>query len=365
MKIATDVLKEMTSNAVQGAGNDKLIPITQLIGIKKDGSTLKMTTTDATNYFYVYENIKDNSEDFDVALYVEQFSKLISKLTCKEVELDITDSGFEIKGNGTYILEMPVDENGDFIKYPDPYATVKSASKNKKFKTHTLDRAIVIDAINICEPSLSTTSSLPSITNYYVGDKIISTNRNEVACIDTQALEDNTLISAHLMTLLSIMDEDVINYYSVEDAMIFETACTTIYSKSFMSVDEFPVDRIIQFIQADFKSICKVDKNELIALLERIALFVNKYDNKAIDLHFTKDGIQVSNKSSSGVEKIFYTDSKNFEEYECTINIDILLTQLKAYPSDVLELHYNNPVCIKFVDGNIVQIIALMFNVSE
>ena len=214
----------------------------------------------------------------------------------------------------------------------------------------------IVDSIR---PSLATTMELPSITNYFVGNSVVATDRYKIASFEDALTNDEVLVSSQLMDLLALF-EDKIEYKIGDNYMIFNSEDCWLYSKQKDDISEYPIDAIEKLIGEDFKSVCKVNKNDFIALLERIALFVGKYDDRAVRLYFEKDGIRVSNKSRNSNEVIEYSDSKNYKSYDCVISVDMLLSQLKAYAGDVVELHYNNDKSIKFVDGTIVQIVALM-----
>ena len=121
LTLKTEKLKEMVSRAVKGAGNNKLIPITSLMAIELENGTLSIITTDATNYLYVKEE-HVVGQDFWVTVPVDVFSKLVARMTCENITLDLnTELGvLSIKGNGNYKIELPLDEDGNLIKYPDP-----------------------------------------------------------------------------------------------------------------------------------------------------------------------------------------------------------------------------------------------------
>lgn len=357
MKIKTELLKELVSKSIQGSGNNKLIPVTQLMSIKKWEDVIRLITTDATNYFYVYGDVDSNEDNIQVTVYAEQFVKLISKMTSEYIYLSIKDDVLEVKGNGTYNLELPLDENGDLIVYPDPYNEKYNDSKFKWDGTISIkDINKVIESV---KPSLANTVEMPSITNYFVGDNVVATDRYKIASFNNKVCKEEILISAKLMDLLSIMDSDI-QYKIEKDCMLFDAGKCAIFSKQSDDVTAYPIDVIEKLIEEDFESVCKVNKNDFIALLERIALFVSKYDDKAIRLYFEKDGIRVSNKNRSSNELVEYSDSKKYKSYDCIINVDMLLDQLKAYSKDIVEIHYNNDKSIKFVNDDITQIVALM-----
>lgn len=360
MKIKTQVLKEMLSKAVQGAGNDKMIPITQLIGINVNNNSIMLTTCTGNDYLYVIESLDDADVEgeIDVTPYVEQFAKLISKMTSEYIYLAVKDNGLEVKGNGTYMLELQPDEDGELIIYPDPYHSYISSNKIKfaKNKIKLEDIKLAIESV---KPSLANTDELPAIKNYYVGDKLLATDKKKIASYNKQIINSNVLMSLKLVDLLGIMQDDI-QYYIADDVMIFKTDNCIIYSSRGDDVEDYPVAVLDKLVTQKFASICKVNKNSFIALLERITLFVGKYDDNAIRLYFEKDGIRVANKSRDSNEVIEYVSSTKYKSYDCVINASMLLDQLRAYRGDIVEIHYNNDKAIKFVEEDLVQIIALM-----
>lgn len=358
MKVKTEQLKEMVSKAIQGASNNKLIPITQLMGIKKEGKDIMLTTTDATNYLYISGTAEDK-DDIQVTVYAEQFAKLVSKMTCKEMYLKIENGTLEVKGNGTYTLELPLDENGELIKYPDPYA---EAFKSEPKWTGSISQEDVKVVLDVVKPSLATSTEVPSITNYYAGDVVCASDRFKIASFDLRLFDKDCLVSPQLMELIDVIADGTINYFIKDNTIILNAKYGKIFCKHVDGVEEFPIQAIQDFIQRDFESVCTVNKNDFIALLERISLFVSKYDDKAVRLYFEADGIRVSNKSRKSNELIEYLSSKDYKAYDCIIDVDMLVTQLKAYNSDSVEIHYNNETSLKFVDNDIVQITALIAN---
>ena len=77
-------------------------------------------------------------------------------------------------------------------------------------------------------------------------------------------------------------------------------------------------------------------------------------------LTFTQNGLQVSSKAANGVELINYVSSDNFKDFTCSIDIQMLMQEVKAISNDVIELHYGEDNAIKMTDGNITIIVALL-----
>ncbi len=355
MKITvnTEQFKDMVSKAVKGAGNDKLMPITQFMGIRKFDTNLILTTTDATNYLYVCGEVPEKKSQLFVTVFVDQFSKLISKMTSENITLEVVDKVLTVSGNGTYSIELPLDEEGALIQYPDPaveLADIKPSGTLKLADVHTV--------LDVCRPSLATdTANNPELINYFVGDSVIATDQYKIASFNTKLLDDERLISPELMNLLDIVSKDTIDYKVSGDSILFVSDDIQIYGK--LMSEEYPVDVLEKLLNEKFPSVCKVNKQDFLNLLDRMALFVSKYDDKAIKMSFTKEAITVTNKAGKSSEVIEYQSVKKHKDFNCTIDIEFLTTQIKAYASDVVEMHYGKENSIKLVDGNITQVIAL------
>lgn len=356
LTLGTNRLKDMVSRAIKGAGNNKLIPITSLMAIELKDSVLTLITTDATNYLYVREE-KVVGDDFYAVVDADQFYKLISKLTCENVTLSIKEGiwAFEIKGNGNYKMELPLDENGEPIKYPDPYSKC-SAFKDLGEINKTTVR-VILDSI---KPSLAVTLENPQYTGYYVGDSVVATDSCKIASMAVKMFDKPLLISSEMMDLLSVINAEKIKVDGVNDTIIFSTPDCIVLGNELEGIDDFAIDAINDLIVSDYDSSCKIPKNLLLQVLDRLSLFVRPYDKNAINLTFTSNGLQISSIATSGVEIINYTESNKFKDFTCSIDINMLIAEIKAIQSDVIELYYGDDSAIKLVDGNITILVALL-----
>ena len=356
LQIKTDVLKEMVSKAVQGASCNKLAPLTNMMAIELKGNKLTLHTTDMSNHLYIMEENVDG-DDFYVTVSVEQFSKLIGKLTCENVSMELKDNSLEVKGNGKYEIELPLDEEGELVKFPDPY-------NNKEIApiTNTIELSAIHAILNTAKASLAVKSEVPCYTNYYVGDKVISTDTYKICGMGINMLDIPVLISSPMMELLNLMSEEKVAVRVDEDKsiVIFDTNDCVVYGHVGDGIDDFDVKAITNLLNTEFDSVCKVNKANMLATLDRIALFVGKYDNKAIRLNFTADGIDISSVQTSGIESVEYMENENFKEFTAMIDIEMLVSQLKAYVYDVVEIHYGHDKFISLISGNTTQIIALL-----
>jgi len=353
LTIKTSVLQEMVGKAIKCSSNNKLIPITSLMNLKVSGGTFYITTTDATNYFYVKSPEKVECEDFEISVIADNFTKLIQKTTSENVILDYASNSLKVKGNGEYNIELPLDENGGPIKFP-PMADLQLAIGCGKVNPDT-----VKSALDYNKSSLSTSLSHPALTCYYCGDSIITTNQVKICANKVKAFDEPALISNALMELLGVMTGSI-DVMKSEKNIIFSTDLECIISNTLTDVNDFPLAPIENLLGTDMASSCVIPKDVVLNVLDRLSLFMSNYDNKGIDIVVTKDGVMFRTTSSNGVEVVPYTDSQNFADYTCRINIEMLKEQLSTHAENNIKLYYGNPKIIKLESGNITQVIALM-----
>lgn len=349
----TKKLQEMVSRSVKGVGNNKLIPLTSLMALEVKDGTLTLITTDATNYLYIVED-KVSSEDFYVVIDADKFSKLISKLTCENVTLEIKSNYLNVTGNGNYKIEIPLDENGEFIKYPDPVNELELVSGE------TVNRSTIQVILDSIKPALATTFENPCYTGYYIGNQVVATDTYKIASMNIELFKEAKLVSPELLDLLAVMSNEKINFYLVDDGIVFSTQDCIVYGKFMEGIEDYAIDAIMGLVDTEFSSSCSVPKNELLQLLDRLSLFVGPYDKGAVHLTFTQNGLQVSSKSADSIEIIDYVTSEGFTDFTCAIDISMLTQEIKAIQNDVIELYYGEDNAIKMVDGNITIVVALL-----
>ena len=353
LTLKTAVLQEMVSKAVKGASQNKLLPLTSLMSIRLVRKQLTLTTTDASNYLYVVQ--KDvEGDDFYVTVQVEQFSKLIAKMTSETVTLELDDSMLTVKGNGTYKIELPLDENGSVVVYPDPIAEIATDVKPVEINLST-----VKTILNTNKAALADDMKVPVYTNYYLGDRAVTTDMYKVCKLDAKLFDEPMLLAPETMDLLDVMTDEKLSVYVLDDVVLFTSNNCVVYGHKVDGLEDFAIDAINELLDEKFKSTCKIRKDAMLSVLDRIGLFVGTYDDNEITLTFTKEGIDISSKQSDGVETLPYVESKNFKAYTCSIDIFLLEQQLKANAADVIELQYGNDRSVKLVDGAVTQIVAL------
>lgn len=360
LTINTAQFQSMVAKAVKGAGMNNDLLITQLMSISLKNNQLTLKTTDNNNYLYVRQD-KVAGDDFEVVVTVDKFSKLISKLTCENVTLEISEakSGeldkLVIKGNGKYVIELPYDEEGELIEFPDP---VEETTEDFWNSTE-LQLTTVKHILNTAKAALLVGKDDMCYSDYYVGNRVVATDTYKICGIDIKIFDEPKLISPQLMDLLDVMTSENIDVRYKDDIVIFETGDIIVYGVVDEGIEEYKIDAISGLIDEEFPSSCKIEKQALMQMLDRLSLFVDVFDKNSVYLTFTNEGLMVSSKQDSGSEIIPYSASDNFSDYTCCLDIDLFKTQVKAYQSDVIEMFYGKENSIKLVYGTTKQIIAL------
>ncbi len=352
--IGTELMKDVVARAIKGAGNNKLIPITSMMCIELKDGELTVITTDATNYLYIKEQ-HVAGDDFYVVVDANQFAKLVSKMTCESITMTVDEKLYtmRVKGNGNYTIELPLDEDGSPVRFPD--ALAKTVLPNPI----ELNRSTVIAILETIKPALAVTMENPQYTAYYMGDKVVATDSYKIASLAIPMFDTPKLVSSEFLDLVAVMRAEKIKATFSDTDVRFETPDCTIAGKFVDGIDDFAIEPITNLIEQDFSSHCAVPKNDLLQMLDRLSLFVGTYDKNAVDLTFTNQGLQVSSKASSGVEILPYVNSENQIDFTCAIDIQMFVQEVKAITNDLIEIYYGDDSSIKLVDGNITIVIAL------
>jgi len=352
LKLKTLKLQEMVSKAIKGASNNKMIPITGLMAIVLKKGVLTLITTDATNTLKVME--KDiEGDDFYVVVQADIFSKLVAKITTETITLTLKENSLEVKGNGTYSIELPLDEEGQLIKFPE-YQFDTTVKKSE------INLSTVKVLLNANKAALAQTMEIPCLTGYYFDDKVITTDTFKVCSTDIKVFPDKVLLPAELVELLDLMDEEKITVQVSGNKILFSTNNVVVFGSQLEGIEDYPSEAIDAYLETEFKSVCKLPRGAVLNLLDRLALFVTTYDKNGVYLTFTKDGVIFSSKRSNSTELIKYQGSENFQPFTCCADIELLKSQISAQTEEVVELWYGHEKAIKMTSGKITQIVALL-----
>ena len=365
MKISTEILKDMVSKVIKGAGNNNLVYISSLIAIDYVDGKLSLLTTDGNNNFIVTQNIEVPIEEdymFYAVVNAEQFSKLVSKTTKEFVELIDTEKYLEFKGNGSYKLDLAINEEGELIRFPETITNLDNNAEEINLKD-------LQDAIKTAKASTLKNLTMPMLTGYYIGEVVMTTDRQLVCKLDKQLVTKPILLTPEMAELLLLVNDDTkIILERQNDGLLFRTNKYIIYGKELDGKEDYAngvVAAVNNLISLNYNNMIKVNKNEFLEILNRLNIFVNAYDDNGVYLKFAKnnsDIIRVQSKKSNAIENLTLKEANITEDFECLVNIEMLKSQLQSLNTDLVELYFGQKSSIQLKEGNTTLVVALLDN---
>ena len=352
MKVVSSRMKEAVNKAIKGAGFNNLIPITGMIGIKLSDGKLRLLTTDMTNTLCIIID-KVAGDEMNITVDADKFGKLIAKITSEDIDLSVKDDVLYIKANGTYKIPLIADEDG-LVVFPDVNVGDKANAVTKL--------SSVMQAYNINRSALAKTLENPALTGYYCGDKVVTTDANVITFNDYKMLEydEPVLVSAQQMALLTLNTSEDIEVLVTDTNIQFVTDDVVIDGARMEGIEEFPINDINGYLDVAFTSSCKVPKDLLLSVLDRLSLFIEPYDKNGAYFIFGRKGINIHSKQDASTETINYVESKDFQSFVCCVDIPMLKEQLQANPDDTVKICYGNENALKLESGKVTQVIALL-----
>lgn len=357
MKVVTSRMKEAVNKAIKGAGFNNLIPITSMIGIKLSDGKLRLLATDMTNTLCIIID-KVAGDDMDITVDADKFGKLIAKTTSEDVDLSVKDDVLIVKANGTYRIPLISDEEG-LISFPD----VNRDFSNSQAGWTDVKLSSILQAYNINRSALAKTLENPALTGYYCDPEMVVTTDANVITFNSFrmfAWDFPALISAQQMALISLFNEEDIKVTCDPEKICFMTDSQIVEGTLMEGVEDFPADEVRAYLDEAFTSSCKVPKDLLLSVLDRLALFIEPYDKNGAYFTFGRKGINIHSKKDASTETINYVESKDFEPFVCCVDIPMLKEQLQSNPDDTVKICYGNENALKIESGKVTQVIALL-----
>ena len=361
MKIKTELLQNMMSKAIRGASNNNMIPITSLIGIEIRNKKLTLMTTDGNNQFRVINDIELDPmygpidlQGFYTIVNADTFSKLVSKTTKEFIDLQNKENYLEVIGNGTYKLEIAINEDGEIVKFSEVNHISEVANSIKLTELQ--------EAIKVAKASVAKTMEIPCLTGYYIGKNIIASNREMVCKLEATLIEEPILISSEMAELLLLVESpEAIQLERKDNHLYFYTNGYEIIGNELEGKEIYPVQPIEDLASKEYTHFIQVNKQDLLNVLDRMSLFISDYDKNGVFLDFTEAGFIVRSQKSNAEEIIDIKGTLDPEDrFSCLADIEMLKSQVETISTDIVEIWYGQEKSIKIVDGKCSLIISLL-----
>ena len=342
-KIETSKLNYILGKVSKGLGKSQMIPVTNYFQFVVEDGDLTVTATDNVNFVsYFLENV--DSDDGEIIIKADPLLRLAAKTTAKEMEFDFDDYILEVKGNGKY--KLPVYDDNDFPSYEIP-------SEQEPIE---LELNEIKNMLKINKAAIAVDDTLPCLMGYNVGgDYNITTDGIKMAINDVELFQDNFLMTQELAELITSMDGENVNVWKDENKIIFETETMTVFGTELEGLDEYP--DITPVLELEYENSATVSKSDLLAIIERLDIFVGEEENFGIFLNFKEDKLVVEDINKNSFETLQINGG---DEITLAVNIHFLKHILNAVHDDVVKLEYEEGFPLKIHEGNVTLFLSTM-----
>lgn len=352
MKINTNKLRNMLGHITKVKANP-LLEISNYIQLvcDKDGS-MKINATDGDNHITVFED-GEYDESIDFIVKTDQFVSLINKTTTENVTLTAKENYLEVKGNGTYKVELVQGEI-----YPDHKIETNGALKIDDCVAYNLKHGL-----NVGKNVKSQTAADGCLFGYlFRNNHIITADAIKVNASDFDCQGLEVLIPPSLANLVQTLSSEKVNIiHDVNNNSIMFKSKNIVISGTLMEgVEEYP-ESILPMIEETQPSLCVVDTQEFLKALNRIGLFIDIYDMNTLQIAFVGDLITLQTVGGS-VESITTKDSPRHEDIVYEVNIKYLQDLVSSVDSPTIDIEYGNPDLIKIVSDKDQMLLSTLDN---
>ena len=163
------------------------------------------------------------------------------------------------------------------------------------------------------------------------------------------------------MELIALCDDDYADV-EIENSNIVITGDSgdvVIYGTLMQNINEYQIDAITPLLNEKFDYNCKVSKNSIMQLLDRLSLFVGVYDKNEITLTFTENALTINSKKANSTESVEYVSRGDIKPFTGVIDIILFQNAVKSMPNDVIEINFGLDNAISLCSEEVTKILAL------
>lgn len=347
LTINTLHLQRLLNRVGKCATNNKMLPLTCMTCIKAKDGTTQLITTSGSDYCIAVDTDGYKDEEFYAVVDNDVFYKLVAKTSTDFIHLELSNHHIIFTGNGKYTLDLPTDENGELIKFPEP--DYKDTEVVAKLTSNDL---AIINKAN--RANLADLMAEPCYSYYYLGDKVLTSDRSVICATNIEVTDKPILISNIAM---SILDTDIEIATNDKQEVVFIGENYKVLTKSSEYIDDYNSDAIMNLVNTPLDYKFNVDKEELLTVLDRLGLFINAFDKNCLSVSIKGDKLTFSNVKANSSESI---PIRNNHDFSFNIDITLLSKQVGIMNKNVFEFQYGSDMFIKLVTDEVTEIIPLL-----
>ena len=347
MKIDTSILKNMLS-AASRCKPSKLLEITNYYELDFSVEGISLRATDGVNFITINHPTKCD-EEMTVIVKADQFSKLINKTTKDTVTLKLMDNYLEIKGNGTYKVEIVSDE---------VYPTLDIDVDKEFMITYTTLSNTILDGAK----AKSTSPNDGVLYSYLLRDsQIITADAIKVYSTELEGeyLDDvELLIPPTLATLLQSIDVEKVIFMVNKDCTLLRAVGQNVIITGALQEGAAEYPNVMPLLNSKYPYTCEVNVKEVLQAVDRLNLFVGLYDKGIIDLVFSDVNMTIAT-SSKSVEAVEYTKGIDLPEpFMISVNGGYLRDLFSAVDEPTVTIEFGTDETIKLCTKDSIMLLA-------
>jgi DNA polymerase III subunit beta len=343
----TAKMNSILGRLAKGVGSSKILPITEYLKLELVEGTLSIVATDSANFIEHVEQ-KVEGEDGIAIVKADKLIKLVSKTTKSAIEFTLKETHLEVKGNGTYKVEL--FETNEYPTY-DFNTDIKGVA----VKTSTLKKAFAVN-----KSAIATEMLMPCLTGYNIGSDVITTDGVKMCLNDTTILhEQRALIPQKLADLLSVLNTEEVYIQKEGNKLLFTTESVTIFGTELEGLEEYPDISVVTTLQ--FPNYAIVKRQQLLDALDRLSLFVDNTTNYGVKFTFSDDFLYIEDLKEKSTEKVGYVEKSQEEaDVELLFNISYVTDLLSALGKEDLSLYYSSELPLKIKEESVTLVLSTM-----
>lgn len=353
LEMSTVKLNAILASVEKGVGEMRILPVTGFIKLSLKKGVLSVVATDSIN-FVTYTEKGYEGDDGECLVKARQLIQLASRTTKDKIKLTLKDTHLEVKGNGTYKIELNTED--EFPEY----------EFNKKAKKHKVKVSQLKDVFNVNKAAVATDMLMPCLTGFNMGDVSTTTDGVKMIINNSSIIKgEHMLVTQPQAELLKTLRDDEVTIQKDGSKLLFTTTHIAIFGVETDDSDEYPDITHLASLETDNQA--TVNREELLDALNRLMLFVESTENDGITLEFQKSQVKVKDVKNNSEEAVKYKSKKIKDTAIVNVSNIYMVDLIQALKGAEVTLLYSadeeTPLVIK--QDEITQLLSVMESGEE
>lgn len=358
MLLNTKEFKAICNIILSAVDGSELSTLTETLGLKTEGKTLYLSTTNKEYYVKVAFPL-EHEEVFHAAVNANLFLKLIAAITSETVELTINGTTLHIKANGNYKLPL-ITENDSILEIP--VIKIENKTLEMNVSSSVLDSIVTYNSKQLAIGSVAK----PVQKMFYVDHKGCITFTTG-ACVNTFELEKpfSLLMNSRLVNLFKLFKNSLVKfslgYDAVSETIIqtkvsFETETITLAAITGCDdklLSQVPVEAIRGRANKEYDHVVVLNVTAVTEAINRLLLFSAGYGSKEnlkpySMFEFVDDKVTVYDTKKENTEVLNYQNGTRFTgNYAMTLDLIEFKKVLDNCTEQYITLNFgDNKACV-------------------